>query len=264
MSKLLLWAALAAAQITAMAAPIVYVTNFNDPIGFGTVDLSTGVYTAVGTIDVGELTRGPGGSVFGFRENGDWVSVNASTGATTFIGASGIAVDEPVHLADGTIYATDLSHNLYTINPNTGVATLVGSTGFADPLGGLFNVILLGGDTNTLYAVAPSYDGTTFSPIDHARLFQINRSTGAATFVANAGNDFITCGLLLSGTTYVFDFLGGISALNVGDGGMTSLFDLSSTVGGFHGVADAPEPGSLTLAAFGAAALGFLGLRRRK
>ena len=184
---------MAMAGIT-MAAPIVYVTNFNDPVGFGTVNLGTGVFTPIGATDVGEIVNGLGGSIFGFRESGDWVSLNASSGATTLIGPSGISVDEPVRLADGTIYATDSSHNLYTVNPATGVTTLVGSTGFTDPAGGLYFVILLGGETDALYAVAASVNAGDFSPIDHARLFRLNRLTelrrvAASSLAACEGED---------------------------------------------------------------------------
>ena len=260
MSKLLALLTLAGA---AMAAPIVYVTNFSDPAGFGTVNLGTGVYTTIGSTDVGEITNGPGGGVFGFRENGDWVSVNRSNGATTLIGPSGIAVDEPTRLADGTVYATDLSHNLYTVNTATGATTLVGSTGFTNPAGGLYFVILLGGETDTLYAIAASVNAGDFSPIDHARLFRLNRLTGSATFVADVGNDAITCGLLLSGTEYIFDAFGGISSLDLATGALAPLFDLSASVGGFHGVAAAPEPAGIVLSGLGLLALGLTRLRQR-
>lgn len=252
---------LLAVGMSAHAAPIVLVTDFSDPARLGRLDLGTGVYSPYATTNVGEIFNGPGGSIVGFRENGDFVRVNGGTGVTTFVGPSGIQIDEPAQLADGTIYTTDVGHRLYTVNPATGATTLRGSTGFVDPAGGAFFVALLAGQTNTLYAIATSVNLTTFDPIDHARLFKIDRNTGAPTFVANVANDFVTCGILIGGKEYLFDFLGGVSTLNLTTGGVTPLYDLSATVGGIHGVASVPEPGTF---AMGGLALLALGLLRRK
>jgi outer membrane protein assembly factor BamB len=207
--------------------------------------------------------NGPGNGVYGFRENGDFVKVGP-TGATTLVGNSGLAVDEPARLADGTIYATDLAHNLYRINGATGAATLVGPTGFVDPAGAVYAVALIAGQTNTLYAVATALDPNTFDVVKHAQLVQLNRNTGAASFIANVNNDFVTCALIINGTTYLFDFNSGVSTLNLATGVATPLYDLSSSLEGVHGVALlTPEPASVVM--FGiAGALFALGVRRRK
>lgn len=239
------------ALITAAAAgPIIYVADFNDPSKIGLLDLGTGIFSQTGTTDAGELVNGPGNGLYGFRENGDWVKV-AANGVTTFIGNSGLVVDEPARLLDGTIYATDINHDLYTINGATGAATKIGATGFVDPPGGLFAVALIAGQTNNLYAIATSLDPNTGNVIDHARLFQINRNTGAATYVANVADDFVTCAIVLNGVAYTFDFLGGVDTLNLSTGALSPLYDLSGQLEGIHGVAAVPEPATYGLALLG-------------
>lgn len=247
--------------LTAMATggPILLVSDFSDPAKIGTLDLGTGVFTQTGTTDAGELVNGPGNGVYGFRENGDWVKV-AANGATTFIGNSGLALDEPARLADGTIYATDINHDLYIINGLTGGATLVGSTGFVDPAGGAYAVSLISGQTNTLYAIATSIDLNTFVPIDHARLFQLDRATGAATYIANVANDAVTCSIVINGVTFMFDFFGGVSTLDLNTGAVNPLYDLSGSLSGFHGIAEVPEPSTWAMGVLGLSAVV---LRRR-
>src|ERR1700733_10465631 len=131
--KLLSSLALVLLTTSASAGPIVYVVTGNQQ--FGTVNLATGAFTQIGpNTPEGEdgLVPGPNGSLLTLTFSGNLDSINPATGLTSVIGATGLAdcSNFPVSpcgptsanelaVYKGTIYATDISNNLYTVNPLT-------------------------------------------------------------------------------------------------------------------------------------------------
>jgi hypothetical protein len=176
---------------------------------FGTVDLNTGVSTligltggpvltglgevsgslyggsghtlysinpATGTLSVvgnGTVTYGDTGSttagLFAIDTLDNLWSINASTGASTLIGPTGVGAAGFVSLStnSSTLYYVDAG-NLYTLNTSAGHANLVGSNGSL----GIAAMVLEGG---SLYA---GVDNPAL------QIDTINPATGQGTFVA--------------------------------------------------------------------------------
>jgi len=171
---------------------------------FGTVDLETGAFQAIGpgTPEVDfNLVHGPNGTLYSLGSfTGSLVSIDPETGATTVIGPTGLGTNAfSLAAAGGRLYLTDFQNNLYSVDASTGHATLIGPTGMPpDPhvpftfnADGTFNLcdeILLGvGDK--LYATFDSYRlNTTTLAMDFLvapDLWEIDPRTGVATLVAS-------------------------------------------------------------------------------
>jgi uncharacterized repeat protein (TIGR03803 family) len=155
----------------------------------------------------------------------DLWSVNPSTGATTWIGATGLPEDgNPQSLSsDGaSLYATCNDGNLYSINTATGAATLIGPTGVVE----IYSTAFFQGQ---LYAV--NYLGATYT---------LNTETGAGTFVTNA--QVVPYGMGLPTPTFavLHNFTGGLDGANPW-AGLTP--DAS---GNFYGIAAGGGTGSCT------------------
>lgn len=170
---------------------------------FGTVDLETGTFQAIGpgTPEVdGDLVHGPNGTLYSLGTfTGSLVSIDPETGATTVIGPTGLGTNAfSFAEAGGRLYLTDFQNNLYSVDASTGHATLIGPTGMPpDPhvpftfnADGSFNLcdeILLGvGDK--LYATFDSYTlNTTTLAMDFVvapDLWEINPQTAVATLIS--------------------------------------------------------------------------------
>jgi len=154
-----------------------------------TIDTTTGVATLVGalTVDVNNtgLTFGPDGRLwmseeFGVGPNYNFYRVDPVTGTATLV-AGPVSGAIPTGLtADcaGTIYAIDqINDVLGTINTSTGAFTTVGAFGTVDLGGGGLDFAADG----TLWGVNRVLPSQTFT---------IDRSTGAATVVANTDQGF--------------------------------------------------------------------------
>lgn len=96
-------------------------------------DLSTGTSTLVAhTVPTLEsLAFGPNGTLYGLGKlDGNLYTINPTTGATTLVGNTGVAVGSPVGALNfdsrGTLYAS-LDDVLYTLNKANGLATPVNS-----------------------------------------------------------------------------------------------------------------------------------------
>ena len=288
--KLLFSLALLLFATSASAGSIVYVVTGNQQ--FGTLDLATGAFSQIGPdTPEGEdgLVPGPNGSLLTLTYSGNLDSINPATGITSLIGATGLAdcSNFPVspcgptsanYLAvlGGTIYATDISNNLYTVNPFTGPATLIGPTGIpAVPAipdstnpDGSFNpfdesLFSAGG---SLYA---TFDAITINPspftvttVISPDLYQINPATGHATLIAPTA---LTVGAVVgvNGALYAFNNMAGqVANLNLTNGNTTAVSNFPPDGGLLvQGAASTPEPLSFLLAAIATGGIAVLRTR---
>lgn len=193
---------------SANAGPLVYVVTGTQQ--FGTVDLSTGQFNAIGggmPDALSNLVWWKDGTLLtvtlgGANAPGSLAKINPATGEETIIGQTGLGFNTfDLGEARGQLYATDLSNVIYSVDPATGVATPITATGIppdpAIPLTfnsdgtfhlcdeGLYSV---GGK---LYANFDAFDiDPSQTPPTVARMrvapaiWQIDPATGLATFIA--------------------------------------------------------------------------------
>jgi outer membrane protein assembly factor BamB len=195
--------ALALCAAPAAVGPLVYVVTSNGQ--FGTVDLSTGAFHQIGSPTPeaqANLVR-HNGSLFSLtvsgNDAGSLAKIDPSTGEVTVIGPTGLGFNAfDLGQANGMLYVTDFSNNLYSVDPTSGAATLLRATGIPpDPAvpfsfnsDGTINLCdeSLYGFAGKLYATFDSFTlnpdtlatGTNIQPA----LYQIDPSTGIATEIA--------------------------------------------------------------------------------
>jgi hypothetical protein len=152
---------------------------------FGVIDLSTGVFSALGNSD--QTLAGMAvadGELFAsayHTSSGALFSVNVANGALTTLGDSGIDIDDFGSTTHG-LFAVGVNGDLYSLNPSNGAATLIGPTGI-----GFGSWRGLSTNSSTLYFG----DGTN--------LYTLNTSTGAATLVGDMGGGVELGALLTEG-----------------------------------------------------------------
>ena len=127
------WPVVAVAQST---PPLVYVVTSQQ---FGTLELATGQFPPIdsGTFPnaLANLVWKNGSLLSLDTASGDLVEINPATGGIKHIGPTGMGFCGPGSCAfalgetRGTLYATDLSNNIYSVNPDTGAATFLRATG---------------------------------------------------------------------------------------------------------------------------------------
>lgn len=181
---------------SASAQPLVYVVTLSQQ--FGTVDLATGAFRAIGAPTpegLANLVWGPDGSLLSISVSGNLVKIDPATGETTVIGQTGLSFNA-FDLAEvrGKLYLTDFSNNLYSVDPETGAATFLRATGIPpDPTipftwdGDNLNLCdeSLYGVDGKLYATFDSFavnqNNLAIDTKVAPSLYQIDPSTGAAT-----------------------------------------------------------------------------------
>ncbi len=210
---------------SASAAPFVYVVTLSQQ--FGTIDLATGKFQAIGngTPDsLNNLVWREDGSLLTlttYPTLGSLAKINPATGEETVIGATGLGPNA-FDLAEvrGKLYLTDFSNNLYSVDPSTGIATPTASTGMPpDPnvpltfnSDGTFNLCDEGlyGIAGRLYATFDSYaiDPTQTPPpivrdFVSPRVYEVDPFTGATTVVA-ATDWQVSSIVMVDGKVYAF------------------------------------------------------------
>jgi hypothetical protein len=224
--------------------------------------------------------------------NSDLYSINASTGAYTLVGPTGLGdcstpqspcgptSNLTLGGANGAIYATDFQNRIYRVNPATGAAALIGATGIPpipfvpatlndDGTINFYEEALFGAGGN-LYATfdAIVYDLATSSVASVAvapGLYQIDPSSGRATLIASTD---LAIGAVVAenGTTYAFNLLSGqISSLDVTNGTTTLIGATDPNAGTIRGAASAtPEPAAILLTGLGVTGTLLWTWRRRR
>jgi hypothetical protein len=169
---------------------------------FGTLDLDTGDFTAVGDTankgynGIGNLADG---TLVGVDGDNNFLQIDSVTGMITIIGPTGITVYTNGSMLTGEQYAVDGTNSLYQIDPGSGAATLVGPTGIPGiDLNTFANAIA--GDGTSLYYI---YEQGGANPVP-STLFQIDTTTGAATPIGLTGTTTIVGAGFVNGTLYAY------------------------------------------------------------
>jgi hypothetical protein len=224
---------------------------------YGTLDLTTGVFTLFGRpgdqAGFGEL----GGKLYAGDVEGDTSSVNPANGSDTFIATGSTNYDTFGSTTTGVYAVSDPTRGnpflTYSVNPATGVATLLGSTG--QDLNANGGTASLSTGSNTLY--------WTWTAGPHSILYSLNTTTGFANEVGDT-DAIIGAMVYVNGTLYGEEISGGIDILNTSDGLATPT---GVTVSGLtrseilYGmaplIASTPEPSSVLFLITAFAVMGY-------
>jgi hypothetical protein len=237
---------------------------------FGTLDLTTGVFTASNTTEptlAGMATLNNNteyGGDFEGTPNSNLYSIDPTTGNLTTIGSAPLQYYDFGGTLSG-LYAFNAvpflnDFTLYSVNSTTGAASPIGSTGATGvPSTG---ESALSSNSNTLYLA----NDTTF--------YTVNTTTGVATTVGTLTNNAQFDALILEGAVlYGYDGVNNtIDTIDPSTGAVTvgpTLSGVAATDVSIFGLASippistVPEPRSYA-AVLGAALVGVLLLKRRK
>jgi len=241
-------------------SPLVYVIA-GVALRFGALDLSSGTFLPIGPplrSDIGGgLVQGRGTSLLTLAFSGDLFAIDPSTGQTSVVGHTGLAdcsmlpsgaypydanCPTVIGRLGGRFYATDYANNLYSVSPATGAATLIGPTGmpavtvapFSQNPDGTFNVYSenLVSAHGRLYAnfATSTTDFVTVTSVIPGALYQIEPSTGRATWIAPTDSD-ITAMVNVNDTVYAFDvFTNQVLTLDLTTGQTTPVSDVDPAV----------------------------------
>ncbi len=227
------------------------------------VDLTTLAVTNVGVLpginySFGDITWNPVTStlfVVDGRGSNSLFRYNPATGTAVLLGTHGIPdlFGLAYDTLNNTLYGATFSGTLalYTLDQTTGVASFVGNTGVA--IGGL--------------AYDSAHDILIGINDGAGNLFQINRTTGAATLLASPGgtNDSGITFDPVNNRLLDFDFNGNLFSYDIAQGYTRTT--LLSNQGAHDGIAfitsPIPEPGTLGLLGAGLALFGCLALWRK-
>ncbi len=253
----------------AQAGSVVYVAGTGNE--FGTLNLSTGAFTNIGTLNlpgndaIYGMGFGSDGKLYGLdasTPNANLYQINTSNASTSLVGAIGQSAIDATSDANGVMYGLSFTanSNFFTLNPASGTTTtVVGATGIAGS--GLMAV-----SANGSQIFAGATDATT----GLTDLYSINKLTGAATLIGNTGF-YIGNGLFVNGTLYGFDYNSeAIVTINTTTGVATQVATYSLP-GGDTILASAlapqaivPEPSSIVMGLIAIGAGGLVSLHRRR
>ncbi len=240
----------------ASAAPIMHVHDSSGVLA--TVDVTTGTVSTIGNMGVvmTDIAFDPTGNLFGISFS-NLYSINAVTGATTNIGAHGIASGNAlVFGADGALYgAGAATTSLYAINALTGAGTSLGNMGFASGGDLAFNGgnLYLASDTNELIRINLGSVGDTVAVGDFGASSVYGLATGDnGVLYAVAGTAIYTVDTVTGSATIPVSFAGQ---------GLGQAFGQAFYTESGAGVVTVPEPGAMAL--FGLALAGLAAGRRK-
>ncbi len=188
---------------------------------FGTLNLSDGTFTQIGTPGVQPAgMAGLGSSVYAALYEGSRLyQVSLSDGSLTTIG-SGSATYYAFGGTLSGLYAIGTDENLYSVNPSNGATNLIGPTGLA--AGHTQNVT--GGQAN-LYAVVSFTSG--------AILYSLDSTSGSANEIGNTGiSTVVTASSFFQGQLYASDAAGNLYIINVINGRSTLIANSGKDIWG--------------------------------
>ena len=161
--------ALFSAAIAAHAAPTLWVSTGN--AGLSTVDVATGATSFIGGtgLSLTDIAFNPSGDLYGISFSSLY-KVNSSSGATTLVGSLGSVSGT----ANALVFGSDgtlymAGSSLYTVNTLTGAASAIGSIGYQS--GG--DLAFVGGNL---------YMGSSSN-----QLINVNITTGAGALIGSLG-----------------------------------------------------------------------------
>jgi hypothetical protein len=214
---------------------------------YGTLDLTTGVFTQLGSPGDQSGFGEAGGKLYAGDIEGGTSSVNPANGADTLIGTGSSTYDTFGSTTTG-LYAVSFPSTgspflTYSVNPGNGAATLLGSTGQTWTGSGTAG---LSAGSNTLY-------WTWTSGGERSTLYSLNTTTGLATAIGETGT-IIGALVYVNGTLYGEDVTDDeIDTLNLSDGLATPTgvavtgAPRSDLLYGMAPLIATPEPSSLLL-----------------
>jgi hypothetical protein len=219
---------------------------------FGTLNPRTGVFAEIGVlgagIEGGDLTRSPGGKLYGLVPNGqdppnqDLVIIDPASVTWTLVGNIGLNRDNGVAIKfrqDGVLFAASFT-DLYTIDPSTAQSTHVGALG-APAVPPDQGSIDLSFDANGNLFFQATASQASADAGTSATLYSVNTSTGAATPIGPIGFEVIGMEFA-QGTLYGFTRSSQVITIDPATGAGTALSSL--TPSGVKVFAAAPIAGS--------------------
>jgi hypothetical protein len=222
---------------------------------FGTIDLSSGVYTNIGStsyLGTPILLSGLGafgGGVYGGGEGLTGLfKVNQGTGELTLIGNSSEPYEDTGSTTSG-LYEFGKDSNLYSVNPSTGATTLIGATGI--PIGGVIGM---------------SSSGAQLFIAQLDNLYSINTTTGAGTLVGLTPGVYFGAMVEIGGTYYGGSDLtspGQVFTFDPSTAATTAGPNVTGTPYDFWGLTPTgvPEPSTWVMMLAGFVGLGWAGCR---